>query len=205
MTTRRPLSNVTNKVRAQVKRFTAFQQENDMPLKWNDETVDMNLDLSPIKSRSENYPPSRNVFQETVLISPKAIYPPKNEPFGVNYNRALENFPAIYSDENYIDQEVVNSYIDYCAGLKELSEQGQSISIQYNELKNSTDLSKASAESSTSYFKENILINCNDNSTDEILPPLKTNDVSLGKKLLKKIWVRKEKHSLPKTEIEDFL
>ena len=205
MTTRRPLSNVTNKVRVQVKKFTAFQQENDMPLKWNDETVDMNLDLSPIKFHPENYPPSRNAFQDTVLISPKAIYPPKNEPFGVNYNRALENFPTIYSDENYIDQEVVNSYIDYCSGLKELSEQGQSIVIQSHELKNSTDLSKASAEFSTSNLRENILINCNDNLAEEIQPPLKTSDISFGKRLLKKIWVRKEKHSLPKTEIEDFL
>ena len=208
---RKALSNITNKSKAAPRKFTAFTEENDLPLRWNDEVVDLNLDLSPIKeSAHANTIDRLNVYQETLLMSPKANYPPDKSQFVLDYRKALEEFPKIFSDENYLDPEVVNSYIDYCANLKEISESSESTNNFERRGTSDSSLRTTTPPNSTTVLS---LPQLSGNSPkpeknikeDQLLPSLKIKDMTFGKKILRKIWVRREKKSLPKTDIEDFL
>jgi hypothetical protein len=183
---RYPLGNITNKGKQKKSKYSAFREDASAPLTM-DETVDFCLDLSPIKASEygDVLTPKANHFS-------KLSYPPDCSPVAFNYRKVLNDFPTIYSDENYIDPEVVNSYIDYCAQLKEIS-----------------DPKLVSLEPSPDYKQPEIDYNANaaasPSSHADPLPMLKVKDVRFGKNWLKKVWVRKEKSPLPKTGKEDFL
>ena len=186
MPRRNPLADITNKVKASRKskgKFTAFQEDASLPLTMEDQ-VDFCLDLSPIKT---------NDFED--VITPKRLqfskitYPPDSSTIAFDYRKVLNDFPAIYSDENYIDPEVVNSYIDYCAQLKEISESKPSVTFDLR----LSETTKPECSSEEKLHKE------------DAMPMLKVKDVRFGKNWLKKVWVRKEKTALPKTSMEDIL
>lgn len=185
--------------------------------------LDLLLDLSPIRISNDGiitYTASGICMQHLILNieieKPEAFTKPGDKlyiaaPYSKEAARSksiLDSFPTIYSDENYIDPEVVESFVDHCYRLKEQEDaarERRSIAAS-----STFESSKSIMEEN---FKEEVLGDfgrkdvSNTTSLDENKRPsphsMPAKVVRAKKKWFKRIWVRKEQESLPFTEAEN--